>query len=139
MGDVVTRVPPRQRTGPPSAPRVLVVEDHEPLCRLVVRVLDAEGYDVQGVGTAAAALRVSTREHLDLLIADHDVPGAHGTEIARRSVAHNPALRVLFVSGSAPHSLDLEVHAASVAFLQKPFSIDDLVAVVPQVLACPRA
>lgn len=127
---------PREPGGP--AARVLVVEDFDALRTLVIRVLTMEGLDVTGVGTAAAALELGEHEDFDLLITDHDVPGGDGTDIARRCVAHNPELRVLFVSGSARGSLDLEVQdVAAVRFLQKPFSIDELALCVHEVLSSP--
>ncbi|HZJ04924.1 MAG TPA: response regulator [Nocardioidaceae bacterium] len=122
---------------PPDAARILVVEDFEPLRVLMVRVLTLEGYEVAGVGTASRALALSTSEHFDLLIADHDVPGGDGTDIARQSVAHNPRIGVLFVSGNAEASLDLEVPGTSPGFLQKPFDIDELALRVRQVLTAP--
>ncbi len=127
---------PRHPGGPGA--RVLVVEDFDALRALVIRVLTLEGHDVVGVGTAAAALALSANETFDLLLTDHDVPGGNGTDIARWSVAHNPALRVLFVSGSAGATLDLEVPGVTVVrFLQKPFGIDELALCVHEVLSSP--
>ncbi len=124
-------------THPPQAARILVVEDFEPLRLLIVRILTSEGYEVAGVGTALRALALITSQQLDLLITDHDVPGADGTAIARHSVAYNPRDRVLFMSGSAEASLDLEVPGASAGFMQKPFGVDDLALRVREILTAP--
>jgi len=121
-------------THPTAGARILVVEDFDALRTLMIRVLTSEGYQVAGVGTASGALALSASERFDLLITDHDVPGENGTEIARQSVAHNPRLRVLFVSGRPKTSLDLVVPGAAAGFLQKPFSIDDLTLLVHQIL-----
>jgi two-component system cell cycle sensor histidine kinase/response regulator CckA len=105
----------------------------------MIRVLTMEGYEVLGVGTAPSAVALSTCERFDLLITDHDVPGGNGTLIARRAVADNPSLRVLFVSGRAESTLDLEVPGVAAGFLKKPFDIDDLVLSVRQLLSPPPA
>lgn len=113
-----------------------MVEDFTALRLLVTRVLSAEGHQVVGVASAAAALAQVAQEPFDLLLTDHDVPGGDGTQIARQAVTHQPGLRVLLVSGRPGRELDLEVPgAADVRFLPKPFGIDELARCVRELLA----
>jgi CheY-like chemotaxis protein len=107
---------------------IVVVEDLGAFRSLVVRVLRSEGYQVAGIGNAPGAIALCAEEHPDLLICDHTVPGGDGTEIARRALAANPGLEVIFMSGRPESSLNLDVPGcAPAAFLQKPFDIDVLV------------
>jgi len=115
--------------------RILVVEDFDSLRALVVRVLTSEGYETVGVGTVRDALAASASEHFDLLVTDHTLPGGNGNEIAREAVEAHPGLGVLFMSGSPETTLDLDVPGARTRFLEKPFDIDALVALVAELLA----
>lgn len=121
--------------GPESA-RILVVEDYAPLRVLLVRVLTAEGHRVAAVATASAAQARCGDEDFDLIVTDVQVLGGNGAEIARRVAARRPGQRVLFVSGTAGHDLDLDVPDARTDFLQKPFDIDVLVERVRHLLTC---
>jgi len=115
--------------------RILVVEDFVSFRSLVVRVLGSEGYEAVGAGTVSDATALCASEHFDLLITDYTVPGGTGTEIAREAFDAMPDLRVLFMSGGLESTLDLDVPGARTAFLQKPFDLDVLTAVVRELLA----
>ncbi len=123
--------------GEAEAVRILVVEDFDALRSLLIRVLKLEGFQVVGVDTVSRAVALCTSEHFDLLITDHSLPGGNGTQIARRAFAHNPRLRILFISGDSESSLDLRVPGTVAEFLQKPFEIDVLTLRVRQLLSAP--
>jgi CheY-like chemotaxis protein len=79
--------------------RVLVVDDHVPYRRLLVRLLHAEGFDVVGaVGTgreAVAAVRTATP---DVVLLDVLLPDFDGFEVARRIAGLPVRPVVVFVS-----------------------------------------
>lgn len=119
---------------PPAGARILLVEDFDPLRKLMERVLVPEGHRVTAVDSASRALELATTEGFDLLITDYELPGGNGSEIARQAVAHHPGLKVLFVSGSPQGQLDLDVPGLTAEFLQKPFDVDELVLRVNRIL-----
>jgi two-component system cell cycle response regulator CpdR len=125
-----------KRVGPDAAgARLLVVEDFEALRVLIIRVLSADGHQVAAVATAQAAYERLAIEDFDLIVTDVQVPGGNGTEVARRGAIGHAGLRVLFVSGTAEHEVDLDVPGARTEYLQKPFDIDVLVEMVRCMLA----
>ena len=66
------------------APKVMVVEDEEPLGVLLRYNLEAEGYQVEIV-TRGDEAEVRLQEHVpDLLVLDWMVPGVSGIELCRR-------------------------------------------------------
>ena len=66
------------------APKVMVVEDEEPLCVLLRYNLEAEGYKVEVV-TRGDEAEIRLQESLpDLLVLDWMVPGVSGIELCRR-------------------------------------------------------
>jgi two-component system phosphate regulon response regulator PhoB len=69
---------------PMIAPKILVVEDEEPLCVLLRYNLEAEGYQVETIMRGDEA-EIRLRENVpDLLVLDWMLPGISGIEICRR-------------------------------------------------------
>jgi two-component system cell cycle sensor histidine kinase/response regulator CckA len=114
---------------------VLVVEDEDPLRRLVERILVREGYQVTLARHGADALHIaSTMNHpIELVITDLVMPELGGRELAESLRATNPSLPVLFISGYDPDPVTLDASAqAHTAFLAKPFTGSALLAQVRQ-------
>jgi CheY-like chemotaxis protein len=101
---------------------VLVAED-EPVVRdIVASILRTLGYDTLEASSAEEALAVANRQRIDLLVADVDLPGLSGVELADRLAGDSPGTKVLFMSGYGDEgSLPSNVVRAS-AFMQKPFT-----------------
>ena len=122
---------------------ILVVEDFAALRVLLTRVLGAAGHRITATESAQEALAACEAADFDLVVTDVAIPGGNGADLARQVAATRPGLRVLFVSGSAPDDLHLQVSGARTDFLQKPFDIDELVERVDGLLAAdgstPRA
>ena len=72
---------------------------------------------------------------IDILITDVVMPGMSGQELSRRLCIADPALKVLYLSGYTEDSI---VHQgaleAGTAFLQKPFTLQNLSRKVREVL-----
>jgi CheY-like chemotaxis protein len=80
--------------------RVLIVDDEEPICRLVDRILVEGGYDTVIAPNADAAIGlVATDDPLDLLLTDLMMPDMNGDELARRIRQVRPSLKVLYLTG----------------------------------------
>jgi PAS domain S-box-containing protein len=114
---------------------VLVVEDEEPLRRLVERILVREGYHVTLAQHGADALNIAPRlaHPIELVITDLVMPEVGGREVAEALRAANPSLPVLFISGYDPDPVVLDAsNQATTAFLAKPFTGSALLAQVHQ-------
>jgi two-component system, cell cycle sensor histidine kinase and response regulator CckA len=112
---------------------VLVVEDEDPLRRLLERLLVRAGYQVTLARHGADALHIAAaQEHpIELLITDLVMPELGGREVAEALRANDPSLPVLFISGYDPDPVVLDAgdHAPT-AFLAKPFTGSALLAQV---------
>ncbi len=131
---MTTRVEPPPQHGTET---VLVVENEEPVRNMILDVLSLHGYTALSAADGEEALRVA-RAHrgvLDLVIVDVVMPGISGEALVQRLSADRPGLRVLFISG---YTDDLILQHGLLRkggnFLQKPFSVDDLVRKVREVL-----
>jgi len=63
---------------------LLIVEDEETLSESLQRVLSKDGYEVDAVNSAEAALKNLEEAAYDLVITDITLPGIDGIELLRR-------------------------------------------------------
>jgi two-component system, cell cycle sensor histidine kinase and response regulator CckA len=106
---------------------VLLVED-EPMVRTVAeRALTRHGYKVITAANGEEALEVIDRgEEIALLISDVVMPGMDGPTTVREARKSRPNLPILFMSGYAEEQLRKSIDLDKVAFLPKPFSVQEL-------------
>jgi CheY-like chemotaxis protein len=78
---------------------ILCVDDEEIPRTLRVMVLARQGYTVLSAVSAAEALELLDRHHVDLVLTDQMMPGLVGTELAKRLRAWRPQLPIIIVSG----------------------------------------
>jgi CheY-like chemotaxis protein len=116
---------------------VLLVEDEESVRELVRLTLASRGYQVLEAENGESGLRMaeSFKEHIDILITDVVMPGIGGRELARKLLLLRPAISVLYLSG---YTEDAVVTRGALgprtAFLQKPFTLQNLAKKVREVL-----
>jgi len=115
---------------------VLLVED-EPMVRTVAeRALTRQGYTVLTADNGEEALEIVNRgEPIDLLISDVVMPVMDGPTMVREARKTRPELPILFMSGYAEEQLRRSIDIDNVAFLPKPFSVQELSEAARKVLA----
>jgi two-component system cell cycle sensor histidine kinase/response regulator CckA len=115
---------------------VLLVED-EPMVRTVAeRALTRHGYSVITASNGHEALDVIGRgEPIALLISDVVMPEMDGPTMVREARKSRPELPILFMSGYAEEQLRNSIDIDNVAFLPKPFSVQELAEAARRVLA----
>jgi CheY-like chemotaxis protein len=119
-----------------AAEIVLVVEDEEKVRHVTVDALRELGYTAIQAGNASEALQQLTlHPNVALLLTDIVMPEMNGKKLADRAVELKPGLKVIFTTGYTRNAV---VHNgildAGVAFLPKPFSIEQLAKKVRQAL-----
>jgi two-component system cell cycle sensor histidine kinase/response regulator CckA len=115
---------------------VLLVED-EPMVRTVAeRALTRHGYTVITADNGEDALDIlATGEEFVLLISDVVMPGMDGPTMVAEARKSRPDLPILFMSGYAEEQLRKSIDLDHVAFLPKPFSVQELAEAARRVLA----
>ena len=91
---------------------------------------------VEAANAEEAETLFAAMGRLDLLSTDVVMPGRSGFELFNRLHAKLPSLRVLFISGYTDYAMfDATIVERDLAFLEKPFSAEGLVAKVREVLS----
>jgi len=120
---------------------VLLVEDEDAIRLLLGRELRARGYVVLEAddGLGAMQLVAATAGAIHLLITDVVMPRLGGRELAQELAEARPDMKVLFMSGYTDDEMVRSgVLRAEAAFIQKPFTPEELGRKVREVLDAPR-
>jgi len=118
--------------------RVLVVDDSQVVREMVARLLEAHGFDVEGVGDGADALDVLATQEIQLVVSDHDMPRVNGIELCRaiRTNDRTRTLPFIMMSAIVSQADAVKVRSAGVnTFIKKPFTSDRMLVEVERALA----
>jgi len=141
-GETATRARRKEKAGELwGSGTVLVVEDEAMVRTVAERALTRNGYTVLTAEHGEAALEILAREKdIDLMISDVVMPTMDGPTMVRAARKTHPDLPILFMSGYAEEQLRKSIDMPNVAFLPKPFSVQQLAEAVHEMqLATARA
>jgi len=122
-----------------TAPRVLIVDDDPSIRRTLQILLSQPGYSLTQASDGSEAVRLWRAHGGDLVITDLHMPEKNGIETIIELLTHSPGTRIIAMSGGGQTKrLDLLGDAAmlgAVLTIEKPFTIDEMMAVVGRALA----
>jgi two-component system nitrogen regulation response regulator NtrX len=121
---------------PDRDPRILFVEDEAAITDVMVRYLEASGYETEAVASVAAALRAFAARKPDLIVTDIFLGGSDGFALIEAIRADDPDLPIIAVSGGRA-GFDVLAQAAKLganATIEKPFSAAYLVDTIDRCL-----
>ena len=99
---------------------VLVVEDHEPLRRLLLRVLEREGHTVLEAGNGEEALEVLADNEVDVVVTDIRMPRMDGMELLREIRRRDQTTQVILITAYGEIPLAVEaMKQGAYDFLEK--------------------
>ena len=116
---------------------ILLVEDEPAVRNLVERVLNSRGYRVLSAGHGGDALELAHARDgdIDLVLTDIVMPNMSGRELVDALRSTRPDVRVLYMSGYTDDEiLRRGLHDPTMAFIQKPFTAENLAVQVRKVL-----
>ena len=123
---------------PMARRRILYVEDNVANLALVRKVLEHRGaYEVVGAATGEDGLELALADPPALVLLDLDLPGIDGISLAKLMRAE-PKLEgvpiVALSAGVMKREREQSLAAGCACFLEKPFDIAELRAVVQKIL-----
>ncbi len=116
---------------------VLLIDDEDDVRQVTAEILETEGVQAIGAASGTAGIRTFEQhlEAIDLVLLDLSMPDLNGEEVARRLWAMQPELHIIFLSGYDEHEVIRYLkQTTQVAFLQKPFELEELLRAVRQQL-----
>jgi len=118
-----------------SKGKILLVDDDPGLLRLLSIRLRAEGYDIEAVESAHAALATLNRFSPDLVITDLRMDKMDGIGLLKELQTRSPGLRVVIITahGTIPDAV-VATQSGAFGFLTKPIDKDELMVTVDKAL-----
>jgi PAS domain S-box-containing protein len=116
---------------------IVVVEDHNEVRELAVKILRDYGYNVLEAADATEALRMIEHHKgsIHLILTDVVMPGMAGPELLERVRSTHPTIKTLLMSGYVDsNAAEQSVSELGLAYIQKPFTPEVLAAKIREVL-----
>jgi PAS domain S-box-containing protein len=138
LEEAVEALPRESEAAPDTGEEtVMVVEDDQSIRDLTVQILIRKGYQVLTADSATECIEIIEKHGgaVDLLLTDVIMPDMNGKELYARIAEKFPGLKVIYMSG---YTNDIIAHqgviSEDVNFIQKPFSVRDVTAMIRRVL-----
>lgn len=106
--------------------RVLVVDDDEVFCRLLVEILEDIGIQATCNTNGLEAYETLSRDPYDLCIIDVRMPLISGSDLAEAIKEDHPTIKLILASGFADQELQQYAHRKGLLLLSKPFTAAQL-------------
>jgi CheY-like chemotaxis protein len=119
----------------PTSRTILVIEDSEPIRRILGLLLEGHGYEVVAVDAGRAGLEAAQQLMPCAITLDLSLPDVDGREVLRRlrTDARTCHVPVIVVSAYAS-TLSTADRSAAAEVLSKPFDVDELLSGVARVV-----
>ena len=119
-------------------PRVLVVDDEEPVRDLISKTLTMADYEVNTAADGQSALEAIKGTDYDLLITDLRMPGMDGLTVIRQARRMSPSLPIVIITGYSTEASAIEAINLGVSgYLTKPFRLPRILSVAARALGEP--
>src|SRR2546425_5347611 len=120
---------------PSNGMECVVVDDEPRLRRVLVRLLEGEGFTCREAGSGTEALELLQREPAPLVISDLRMPQMDGATLLREIVSRWPDTAVIMVTAVAEvESAVACLQLGALDYVAKPFHLDEVRARVMQAL-----
>ncbi|HDY71056.1 MAG TPA: sigma-54-dependent Fis family transcriptional regulator, partial [Nitrospirae bacterium] len=111
--------------------RVLIVDDEEPVRRLLSKELKRKGYETDTAEDGSAALHKIRKTNYDIVLLDIVMPGLDGLALMKKVKADPASPAIIVLTGRA--TVDTAVEAmknGAYDYLTKPYKLEELVIII---------
>ena len=118
--------------------RILVIDDDEPFRKLVTVMLTSAGYGVQEASDGTVGLDSYRQQRADVVLTDILMPEKEGIQTIRELKQIDPQVKIIAMSVSGEGRfgyLGVAMRMGAIRILPKPFTRDQLLAMVAEVIA----
>ena len=105
---------------------ILVVDDEEPVKRLIATLLSQDGHQCAAASSGLEALDKIKKHRFDAVVADIVMPEMSGLDLMGELSKHDQSLPVMIITGHADeYSAETAIALGAREFIKKPFSITE--------------
>jgi putative two-component system response regulator len=127
VGEAATGQSEQQLESTESA-RILVVDDEEPIRRVIARLLQRNGYECETAGDAEEAMMLLKERDFALVLTDMDMPGTSGLDLIMQIVAMYEDIATVMVTGMDDAKLaDAALKIGAYGYIIKPFESNEII------------
>ena len=107
--------------------RVLIIDDEEPIRRLLGYMLQSHGYETVLVADAREARAKIDEQPFALMLCDVNMPGESGMDLARNTLSQHPHTAVIMVTGLDSSVLaNAALDMGAFGYIVKPFESNEV-------------
>ncbi len=119
--------PPEAQLEPTGSPRVLVVDDEEPIRRVIARLLQRNGYETETASDGDEAMRLLKEKDFVLVLTDMDMPGTSGLDLITQIGAGFEDIATVMVTGMDDAELaNSALEIGAYGYIIKPFEPNEI-------------
>lgn len=136
--DLQKKIEPEEEKILKGSETILVVDDDERICQLLVEMLKKLGYKVLEAKDYNTALFLAQfyDKKIDLVISDVVIPGINGPKLIKRIKNFRPDIKVLYMSGYPDEVVEnYGIKKKEFNFIDKPFTMKSLSKKIRDVLS----
>jgi DNA-binding NtrC family response regulator len=112
----------------PSNYKVLVVDDEEPMRKMMFTLLSRLGHQCITASNGIEALNIINQDKIDAVITDIVMPEMDGIVLTKEIMILYPNLPIMVMTGHGKqYSAQSAISAGARDFIEKPFSIDEFI------------
>jgi putative nucleotidyltransferase with HDIG domain len=110
-----------------ESPQIMIVDDEEPIRRILGRLLKVNGNTCQLAANAAEARTLLRGQNFDLILCDVVMPGESGIDFIRYVLSDYPETAVIMVTAvNDPEVAETALEIGAYGYIIKPFNADEL-------------
>ena len=117
-----------------KAKKVLIIEDEGDMCLLLNIMLNGKEIELDHVKSLASAEEYLQKEQPPVVILDNKLPDGFGIDFISYIKTNSPFTKIIMISGYDGSAKDVALYNGADAFLEKPFTKDQLYQSIMQLI-----
>lgn len=108
--------------------KVLIVDDEEPIKKLIVTLLSRKGHQCVTASNGLEALDRTKGNSFDAVVTDIIMPEMDGIALTKALLKHNQNLPIMIMTGHTDqYSAEIAIVLGAREFVSKPFSVEEFI------------
>ena len=116
--------------------RIMIIEDDEAMRSLLEDFFEEEGFETDSASNGADALRILSKDHLDLIVTDIRMPGLTGLDILPRVRRLKPETPIIVMTAYGSEDVRRRsLESGATTYLEKPIHLSKLRTLIHEMIS----